>query len=71
MDELVELLDRVAPELRELKERCDERDREGGEPLVNFLEELDDLVPELEELCSRTWMLELLIRVCRQRRKRA
>lgn len=68
MDELLTALDSAADDLRELKTQCDDRDRLGGPERAEFLEEtLDELVPELEELCKRRWMLELLVRLCRFR----
>jgi len=69
MDELLAALDALEQELAEAKELCDERDREGGEPLEDFLGGgLEDLIPELADICRRKWMLELLLRVCNMRR---
>lgn len=71
MDELLLALDQLEEELRESKRMCDERDREGGEPRALFLREIDELIPELAELCKRRWMLELLLRLCRMRETNA
>lgn len=32
---------------------------------------LDQLLPELAELCNHLWLLELLVTYCKLRRKRA
>lgn len=71
MNELLMALEALEGELREAKRMCDERDREGGEPRRAFLETIDDVIPELEELCRNRWMLELLVRLCRMRENRA
>lgn len=70
MIELLVVLDELEVDLREARARCDERDREGGTPRAQFLDELDDYLPELGELCKRRWMLELLVRLCRMRGER-
>lgn len=71
MDELIAQLDVLELELRDTKNLVDDRDREGGAPRAQFLEEIDDILPELGELCRRRWMLELLVRLCRMRETRA
>lgn len=70
MDELIVALDGLIDDWGVVKEMCDTRDREGGQPLIEFLEELDDLFPELVALCERRWILELAIRLCNMREKR-
>ena len=67
MNHLVEALDDLAPGLTEALELCNTRDAEGGQPLIEFMDELDDLFPELAQLCERRWMLELVIRLCNMR----
>lgn len=67
MDDILAALDGFESEARELSERVTEREREGGEPLKVFMAELDELFPELEELCKRRWLLEVLLRYCRMR----
>ncbi len=65
MDSLFAALDELKDELYTTREMISEREREGGEPLAQFMDELDELLPELADLCERRWMLELLLRVCR------
>ena len=70
MDDLVLALDALDPELRQALADVNDRDREGGQPRVDFLRDIDDLIPGLDDICQRRWMLELLIRLCRMRRER-
>lgn len=69
MDEINAALEAAAPDLEEIRRTLNERDREGGEPLAQLLEELDALFPELAELCRHRWALELLLRLCRMRER--
>lgn len=70
VDEILAALEAAGPDLREALQRANDRDREGGEPLAEFLDELDELFPELAELCNHAWALELLLRLCRMRSRR-
>lgn len=58
MEGLLEELDRLIAELFE-------RDPEDWGEL------LDELVPELTELCENVWLLELIVDYCNRRAKRA
>ena len=69
MDELCDVLDGLRDDWLGVKELVDTRDREGGQPLIDFLDEIDDLFPELKALCERRWMLELAVRLCNMKEK--
>lgn len=68
MGDLLEALDALTDDWTEIRDLVNQRDRQGGPPLQDFIDDLDNLLPELAELCDRVWMLELVIRLCRMRR---
>jgi len=68
LDDLLAALQELEPDLRDALELCNTRDREGGQPLADFVDELDALFPELAALCQHSWMMELVLRLCSMRR---
>lgn len=52
--------------LSELDQLLGEVELEGADELTAVLEQL---IPELEDLCASLWLLELVVTICKRREK--